>query len=342
VSGIRARGGALALGALLLACRTPGFELADLPDSPIAFVYRSVEETERVQDELAQQQKKEKGGAPAPGRFEVEMDRLAQLAGLRSTEDSLRDQLGRLRLYVAPAGRLETVEFASRGARPLEWSSDRTRLLFTAASRDRLQLFEWHAASGEVRQLTRGDWAHSDGCYGPDGAFAYVEVSTRKGRQPTSIVWVQRPGEPARAVTEGPMDDQPTWSGAAGRLVYVARDAKRGDLLRWVDPASGDGGALTRGRAPVFTPDGEWVVYSARGAGGWKLWRMRADGSGKRNFGKSAFHENDPAVSPDGRFVVYAGTKQERTATSRLLVRPLDGSPDRLLELNGSALLPVW
>jgi TolB protein len=247
-----------------------------------------------------------------------------------------------LRLYVAPAGRFEVVEFAPRGARPLEWSADRTRLLFSAASRDRLQLFEWHAASGEVRQLTRGEWAHPDGCYGPDGALAYVEVSARKGGRATSRIWIQRPGEPARPVTEGPTDDQPSWSGAAGRLVYVASDPKRGELLRWVDPASGEGGALTRGRAPVFTPDGAWIVYSARSAGDWKLWRMRADGSGKRNFGKSAFHENDPTVSPDGRFVLFAGTKQERSATSRLFVRPLDGSPDRQLGVSGSALLPVW
>jgi Tol biopolymer transport system component len=143
-------------------------------------------------------------------------------------------------------------------------------------------------------------------------------------------------------VTEGPADGQPSWSRGGARIVYAVSDPRQGDLVRWVDPASGEGGVLARGRSPVFTPDGEWVVYSGRSAAGWKLWRMRADGSGKRNFGNSAFHENDPAVSPDGRFVVFAGTKQERSAISRLFVRPFDGSADRQLELSGSALLPVW
>jgi Tol biopolymer transport system component len=335
------RAGCAAAAALLLACGTPGFQVAELPDAPLAFVHRTVQETERVQDELEQQEKRAQGATPEPGRFEVEVERLAQLAGLRSAEDSLRDQLGRVRLYVVPSGRLENVDFAPRGARPLEWSADHRRLLFAAAAHDQLQLYEWHADGGEVRQLTHGHRAHPDGCWGPNGALAYVEVTPGKGRQLTSRLWIERPGEPARALTEGPAHGQPACSPASGRIVYVASEAE-GEVLRWVDPAGGAGGLLARGRSPVFTPDGAWVVYSARSVGGWKLWRMRADGSGKRSFGKSPFHENDPTVSPDGRFVVFAGTKHERTAISRLFVRPLDGSPDRQIEISGSALLPVW
>jgi Tol biopolymer transport system component len=192
-----------------------------------------------------------------------------------------------------------------------------------------------------VRQLTRGE-LHADGCYGPDGALAYVEsVRAREGSF-LSRLWIRRPGEAPRPLTEGPADFQPTWSPDGRRLVYAARDGARGEVLRWVDPASGAGGVLTKGRSPVFSPDGGWIVYSAPSRAGWKLWRMRPDGSGKRRFGKSAFHENDPAVSPDGRFVVFAGTKQERSATSRLFVRPLDGTADRQLELSGTGLLPVW
>jgi hypothetical protein len=342
VSPARAGGGALVAAALLLGCKAPRFGVEDVPGAPIAFVYRSVEETERVQDELEQEQKKARGVGLEAGRLQVELERLERLTGWRNAEDALRDQLGRVRLYVVPEGRLEAVEVAPRGARPLEWSADRTRLMFSAASRDRLQLFEWIPATGEVRQLTRGEWAHPDGCYGPDGALAYVEVVVRKSRQAAARIWIQRPGEPARAVTEGPADGQPSWSRDGRRIVYAVSDPQRGELLRWVDPASGDGGVLASGRSPVFTPDGAWIVYSGPASAGWKLWRMRADGSGKRNFGKSAFHENDPAVSPDGRFVVFAGTKQERSATSRLFVRPLDGSADRQVEINGSALLPVW
>jgi len=344
-----------ALGLALSACTGPHFELSELPEAPIAFVYRTVRETERVQEFLEQEQKRGGRGGPRnpleaearrleqtdTNKLEIRGETLEELAGLRRPEDALRDQAGRVRFYVAPAGRLERVEFAPRGARPLEWSPDHRRLLFSALSGDRLQLFEWLAETGEVRQLTRGE-SHPDGCYGPDGALAYAEsVRARNGRI-TSRIWIRLPGERARPVTEGPADLQPTWSPDGRRLVYAARDRSRGEMLRWVDPASGEGGVLTRGRSPVFAPDGEWIVYSARTAAGWKLWRMRPDGSARRSFGASAFHENDPAVSPDGRFVVFAGTKQERSATSRLFVRPLDGTADRQLELSGTGMLPVW
>ena len=338
----RAAPGGLLAAAALFACSGPTFELGELPEAPIAFVYRTVEESERVLDVLQQQEKEAKGRAPEFGTLAVELERLGQIVGPRRAEDILRDQFGRMSLYVAPARRLEPVTFATRGARPLEWSADHKRLLFSATSGETLQLFEWLVATGEVRQLTRGPRPHTDGCYGPDGALAYVEVAKDPAGVMGSRVLVERPGERARAVTPGPADGQPTWPAEGGRLVYSTLDPRQGELLRWVDPADGAEGVLTRGRSPVYTPDGQWIVYSARTPAGWKLWRMRPDGSAKRSFGASGFNENDPAVSPDGRFVVFAGTKQERSAASRLFVRPLDGSPDRHLEVSGSALLPVW
>jgi Tol biopolymer transport system component len=254
----------------------------------------------------------------------------------------LRDLLGRLALFAPPTGEIDIADFAPGGPRPLQWSPDRRRLLFTAPSRQNQHLFEWDAERREVRQLTTGRWSSSDGCYGPDGAIAYVEVVRPKGQPPSSRIWIRRPGEAARPLTDGPADGAPTWSPSGDRVVYVRIGGARREWLHWVDPVSGAGGVLTQGRSPTFTPDGAWIVYSAKTSDIWRLWRMRADGSGRLRFGASPFHENDPAPSPDGRFVAFAGSKQERSAASRLFVRPLDGSPDRQLELSGSGLVPVW
>jgi Tol biopolymer transport system component len=92
----------------------------------------------------------------------------------------------------------------------------------------------------------------------------------------------------------------------------------------------------------VFSPDGEWIVYSGLTSQGWRLRRMRFDGAGKRSLGSSGFEENDPAFSPDGRYVVFAAMKDERTPVSRLFVRSVDGKADRQLVIAGSGLLPVW
>jgi TolB protein len=135
---------------------------------------------------------------------------------------------------------------------------------------------------------------------------------------------------------------QPTELVSGGRLVFVAFDARGGSQLRWVDPLSAERGSYGPGRSPRFSPDGAWIVFSGPSKAGWRLRRMRADGTGKRALGASGFEESDPAVSPDGRFVVFVATRNERSPVSRLFVRSFDGSADRQLEFAGSGLLPVW
>jgi Tol biopolymer transport system component len=49
--------------------------------------------------------------------------------------------------------------------------------------------------------------------------------------------------------------------------------------------------------------------------------------------------ELDPAVSPDGRFIVYVAAEE---GLNRLFVRRFDGSGDRILLSNGAVASPVW
>ncbi len=96
---------------------------------------------------------------------------------------------------------------------------------------------------------------------------------------------------------------------------------------------------LARGKHPVFTPDGGWIVYSAAVRDGFRLWRMRPDGSGRTPIGAGSRDELSPAVSPDGRFIAYIA---KEGGTNSLFVRRLDGSGDRLLLRDGAADWPVW
>lgn len=323
---------------LLFGCASPAVDFAALPERPIAFVHRTLEETERMVDELRAQ---ERAATPGPeDEFDIHLEGLQKLVGRRTQADLTRDHQGRVVLYAVREGRMERLDALPRGARPLDWSPDHGRLMFSAAQRGLIHLFEWVAATGEVRQLTSGPGSQIDGCYGPDGAIAWVELAAapRAGAR----IWVRRPGEAPRELTEGPSDAQPAWSPDGSRLVYTRFEARGGPTLHWLDPDGGARGSYGRGRSATFSPDGEWIVYSGLTAQGWRLRRMRFDGAGKRSLGASGFEENEPAVSPDGRYVVFAATKDQRTPVSRLFVRSLDGLADRQLEITGSALLPVW
>jgi WD40-like Beta Propeller Repeat len=324
---------------LLLGCLRPALDFAALPEQPIAFLYRTVEETERMVDEV---QAREKAARPGPeDEFDIEIEGLMRLAGRRDAETVQRDTMGRVALYRAPDASLELPDALLRGARPLAWSPDRTRLMFSSSQRGGSNLFEWLPATGEVRQLTSAPELQIDGCYGPEGAIAWVQFDSTPERRGTRI-WVRRPGETPRELTQGPSDSQPAWSPDGSRLVYTRVDTQGAVQLNWIDPSTGAGGSYGPGRSAAFSPDGQWIVYSARTPAGWKLRLMHADGAGKRGFGRSGFQENDPSFSPDGRFVVFSASKDERTPVTRLFVRSFDLVVDRQLMISGSGLLPVW
>ena len=92
------------------------------------------------------------------------------------------------------------------------------------------------------------------------------------------------------------------------------------------------------GRDPDFSSDG-WIVYSAPFRRSWKLYRLRPDGSARAPVGRELLEEEQPAVSPDGKLVLYVAETEHR---ADLYLRRMDGSGDRILFQNGDATFPTW
>jgi Tol biopolymer transport system component len=67
---------------------------------------------------------------------------------------------------------------------------------------------------------------------------------------------------------------------------------------------------------------------------------MRVQGGGRMALGGSIRDERTPAVSPDGRHVVYVSPGDD--GIERLYIRRIDGSGDRILLGEGAAAWPVW
>jgi len=353
--------GLLAAGALLAAapgCIGVGFDLGDLPEAPLAIVYRTREESERRVELIQQAQEsalKRQRSETYDASF-LRLEAAADLLGMgRSREQKAADLLGRMSSVDARHEQVQPFEFAFRGDRPLDWSADRKRLLFASLRSDSVQLYEWDRESGEVRAMTVGPEDHSTGCYLPDGRLAVAgmtrapearrrEASAGKGSDASgrvSRIYLSEPGGgQLRPLTPGPTDTKPACSPDGKVVLYETLDAAGRPSIAALAPEVGAAPRVVApGRDPAFTPDGAFVVYSARTRAGWRLYQMHPDGAAKRPLGSGPRDEHDPRVSPDGRFVIYVYDDEGR---QQLRVRTIDGRKDRPLIWNGDAITPVW
>ncbi len=345
--GLRATCLLLALG--LLGCQTiAGLPLEELTEERIAFVYWDDESARRRADIIADRERG--GGRTVTRRGVASMDSLALLmGGADGAARDIREFPGRIAFLNARTLELEIFAGAPPGARPLAWSRDRTRLLFASAHRGGTpQLYEFDLESGEVTILTRGDVLHMEGAYASDGRVAMSFFDPSAVGAEVGLRVVAPGGSDGPLVVDGKYPAGVRWSPTRDLLVWTLRDERqrrpagardRSHLFVQAPTPGVEARALSPGREPTFSPDGEWIVYSAWSQKGWHLRRIRPDGSARSALGVPTRDERNPAVSPDGRHLVYVS---EEAGISRLYVRRFDGSGDRILLEQGGAAFPVW
>jgi serine/threonine protein kinase len=74
--------------------------------------------------------------------------------------------------------------------------------------------------------------------------------------------------------------------------------------------------------AVAWTPDGK-IVYASRTGENWDIWIANRDGSETKQLTSDAFIDQQPAVSGDGRYIVF---QSNRSATRKLWRMDIDGS----------------
>jgi len=331
-----------AMAVAVLGCAGSGFDLGELPAEPIAFVYRTSEEAEKRAEMLQPGRQKSKTSS-RPGVKIVHADQIRDLFGSEDRQAAMLRSLGRPSLLDPRTGERSPLPSARPGDRPLEWSADHRRLRFVSFRYPQAQVLEYDLDSRELRRLTRPGAAHVTASMSSDGRLAFART-VQRGGQTTGRIFVAPPdGGEARPVTPGPLDFGPVWSPEGDLLVFGTLLEGKTRAIAAVVPGSGDPPRrLARGRDPVFTPDGRWIVYSRKGGDRWRLWRMARNGAGKVALGGGPLrraNELHPAVSPDGRFVVYVAEEEGRES---LRVRRFDGSGDRPLLEGGDGAAPVW
>ncbi len=344
---MRARLRAVAVAGLLAAgCAGPGVSSHELPEAPIALIYFDPETARRFAEHVSREL--ESGAPPEDPASQRENRAIADTASvsnylgkLLGQEEGEQKYPGRLSLYHPRTDELETLAGPRQNAVPMQWSRDRRRLLFSQVVRDHPKLFEYEVETGEMRRLTHGSKAHPEGCYGPEDRLVYTEVDVERLDQNARVMLSQPGGEGGRPISPpGVYASFPACAPDGSAVAWVVSLGTRQRIQTRAPVVDGEIRDLGPGRDPFFSPDGEWIVYSApEGHRGWRLWRVRADGSGRARIGRGVLDELRPTVSPDGRLVAYVA---EQSFRNHLYLRRFDGTGDRMLFGDGAVERPVW
>ncbi|MFP8879590.1 MAG: hypothetical protein VCE43_09160 [Myxococcota bacterium] len=319
----------------------------EISELPIAFVYHTEAEARQRAESVA-----ERGERPYDPRSQTENRGVVHVNEFKTLLDNVFGEnpapryRGRLALLDARSDDIVLVHGAHPGAVPQAWSSDHRRLLFAQGDPGSLQLYEFDRQTDEVAKLTHGPDSHPQGCYSSEGRLVVtVQRMERPGGssargQLTSRLAVRLPSGRIDIISSGPVDGEPACSPEGQRVAFVRVFGNEPQI--WVQSLTPGAAArpITSGRSPAFSPDGQWIVFGRGDGETAKLWRIHTDGGGRTRLGiGSGAEEYRPAVSPDGRFVVYESVVDNR---SRLFMRRFSGSGDVVLFSSGDGMQAVW
>lgn len=181
------------------------------------------------------------------------------------------------------------------------------------------------------------------GAWSPDGRF--LAISLASAANSDLYLLDGRTGAPVRRLTHDQgADTSPTWSPDGTRIAFVSDRTRTPQV--WITEAKGGkawrvsrGGYVT---SPDWSPSGETLVYTIMtGSNSFAIFRRDLDTGVTRRVSPLGLSAESPQLSPDGRYIVFAGRQAE--APQALWIMDADGARVRPLLMSRYALYtPAW
>lgn len=209
----------------------------------------------------------------------------------------------------------------------------------------------WQWTKGSASRLAGGQ-AFADPAWSPDGSLLAAVV---RGTNHSDLVVLSSTGTLLRqlthdmstvAVQDSAWARKPAWSPDGKRLAYIS-DRGKHDMSLWlIDPAGGQPEPLILEQPysagldwPTWSPDGSEIAYTTFVNGASEIHRFNLKTHAATVVAKDPDGDFDPAWSPNGKFLAYAGRSSQ---DDDVFVVPLAGNNHAKLTSGGMYRAPTW
>lgn len=199
----------------------------------------------------------------------------------------------------------------------------------------------WVDRNGKAEPLSDRQAPYRAPRVSPDGARVAVGMQSPDGNQDIWMVDVER-GTHTRLTSDPAVDILPLWTPDGTRIAFSSGRAGGANALYWM-PADGSGAAeeltkaTTNQGATSWLPDATTLAFYDVG-GSYDIFTVKPGESPVR-FSETAFREQGPTFSPDGRWLAYSSNE---TGPDEVYVTPYPGPGGRITISTGGGRSPRW